>query len=183
MQCTCPAHGSQREQGLCLGTCLPKALTQGKTKANTYFYLPPLQLGLFIYSFLADLLDLEQIRTSFVPSELSFVSYQIFIVFRSVAVRASQIVFPDACLYSSLPLGSYCMQGTDSPARYSDLKWQKWRTGRGGLFFFLRKQSDWGPDNSKASPVFGLLPCVMWYLVMSHQKSDYPSKSPAFLIK
>lgn len=65
------------------------------------------------------------------------------------------------------------MQGTDSPAAYSDLKWEGRWTGRGGLFFFvLRKQSDSGTDNSKASPVFSLLPSVMWYLVMSHQRSD-----------
>lgn len=74
---------------------LPKALTQGKAKGNTWLDLPPLQIICLI---LADLLVLEQVRTGFVPSELSFASYQIFIAFLSVAARASPIAFPAACL-------------------------------------------------------------------------------------
>lgn len=50
----------------------------------------------------ADLLGLEQIRTSFVPSELSLAPHQVSIVFPSVAVRESQGIFPAACLCSSL---------------------------------------------------------------------------------
>lgn len=72
-----------------LGHLPSKGFNPGKkTKANSHLDLPPSQLGLFVCLILAHLLDQEQIRTSFAPSELSFASYQIFIVFPSVAVKA-----------------------------------------------------------------------------------------------
>lgn len=145
--------------------------------------LPSLQLGLFICLILADLLDLEQIRTSFVPAELSFTSYQIFTVFPPAAVRASQLIFPSACLDSSLPLGSSCMQRTDSHFLRSEVGEVADRE-KGTFFCVWSKEAvsfrHWLLYCKSRIPAATL--CAVGHGDLP-QKSDYPAKSTAFLIK
>lgn len=100
-------------------------------------------------------------------SALSLASYQIFIVFPSVSVRTLPKIFPSACLCSSLPASGELLCIRDGfSCRLSGLKEERRSEGAGS-----------GAASCEASPMFGLLSGVMWYRVMSSQKSGYASKS------